>query len=248
MSAGRRVQANLVARHERRALDWMCARMPYWVTPDGLTLGGVVGALLAFVGYCGTLFDAAFVWLATFGIVVHWFGDSLDGSLARHRGCERPRYGYFLDHSVDALCNLLIVAGLGLSSFVRLDVALFVLCGYYLLCIYVFLYNHVSGVFRLSFLALGPTELRLGLVAINCWFFVGEYFGATAAGALLSPQDCFLIAVGVVFVSIFVFQTSTTIAMLRGLEPEDNHFREARSAAVQPLLQSVETNPSIFSK
>lgn len=247
MSAGCRVQANLVARHERRALDWMCERMPRWITPDGLTVGGMIGAALAFAGYGATWLDPAFVWLATFGIVVHWLGDSLDGSLARYRGCERPGYGYYLDHSVDALCNLVIVGGLGLSSFVRLDVALFVLCGYYLLCIHVFLHNHVTGVLKLSFLALGPTELRLGLVAINTLYFFRQHAG-TYGGDTYSAYDWFLIAVGFIFVAIFVYQLSATLRMLRALEPGDDRRHEARPAAGQPRLQRADTKPSIFSK
>jgi phosphatidylglycerophosphate synthase len=248
MSASCRVQANIVARHERRALDWMCELMPPRVTPDTLTIGGVAGAVLAFFGYCGTSLDPAFVWLATLGIILHWFGDSLDGSLARYRGCERPSYGYYLDHSIDALCNLMIVGGLGLSTFVRLDVALFVLCGYYLLCMHVFLCNHVTGVFRLSFLALGPTELRLGLIGINTLFFFGKDVGSPAVHADSSAYDWFFIAVGGLFVTIFAYQSSATILMLRKLEPGDNSRREVDSAARQPLCQSADTNPAIFSK
>jgi archaetidylinositol phosphate synthase len=225
MSVGCRVQANIVARHERRALDWMCERMPPSVSPDVLTIAGIVGAILALFGYAATAMDPAFVWLATFGIVLHWFGDSLDGSLARYRACERPSYGYYLDHSIDALCNLMIVGGLGLSTFVRLDVALFVLCGYYLLCIHVFLHNHVTGVFRLSFLALGPTELRLGLVSINILFFFGKDAAAPTSFYSLSTYDWFLIAVGCLFVAIFVYQSCATIAMLRKLEPGNDRRR-----------------------
>lgn len=247
MPASCRVQANLVARRERLVLDWICERLPPWVTPDFLTLGGVAGALLVVAGYGGTWIDPAFVFLATLGIVLHWLGDSLDGSLARHRRCERPSYGYFLDHSVDALCNLLIVGGLGASTFVRMDVALFVLCGYYLLCMYVFLYNHVTGVFRLSFLALGPTELRLGLIGINTWFFLAEDERAPVSGMAFSVYDGFLTAVGALFVSIFVFQTGTTIRALREAESGDPHWLEARTPA-QARAQRPETNSSIFSK
>jgi archaetidylinositol phosphate synthase len=248
MSAVCRVQANLVARHERRALDWMCERMPHGVTPDILTLWGVGGAVLAFIGYCATWLDPAFVWLATLGIIVHWLGDSLDGSLARYRGCERPRYGYFLDHSVDALCNLAIVGGLGLSGFVRLDVAMFVLCGYFLLCIHVFLYNHVTGVLRLSFLSLGPTELRLGLIVINTWFYLAERGGSPSFDSVYSAYDCVLVVVGFVFVAIFVYQMTATIRMLRDLEPGDTLRQAARPTLGQPLLQRADTNPSIVSK
>jgi hypothetical protein len=86
---------------------------------------------------------------------------------------QRPKYGYFLDDSVDAFCDFFIMTGLGVTLYVRMDVALFVLIGYYMLCMYVFLNDHVTGMFQLSFLALGPTELRIGLIGINT-FRAGE--------------------------------------------------------------------------
>ena len=144
--------------------------------PTGSPELALAGAALVFVGYAATRLHPAFFWLATLGVVVHWLGDSLDGSLARYRRIDRPRYGYFLDHSVDALCNLTIMTGAGLSAYIRLDVALFALLGYFMLCMYVFLYNQVSQRFQLSFLALGPTELRVGLIGINCWMYCAGRF------------------------------------------------------------------------
>jgi phosphatidylglycerophosphate synthase len=185
------------------------------VTPDGLTIFGVVGAFTVLAGYAGSRYDPAFLWLATLGFVIHWFGDSLDGSLARHRRIERPKYGYFLDHSVDAFCNFFIMAGLGLTLYVRMDVALFVLIGYYMLCMYVFLNNHVTGLFQLSFLALGPTELRIGLIGINTWMFTQGNFGGTIGGEFFSAYDVALMAVGIGFVLVFTYRMLGTIAVLR---------------------------------
>jgi archaetidylinositol phosphate synthase len=96
---------------------------------------------------------------------------------------QRPKYGYFLDDSVDAFCNFFIMTGLGVTLYVRMDVALFVLIGYYMLCMYVFLNNHVTGMFQLSFLALGPTELRIGLIGINTWMFAQGKIGGTIGGS-----------------------------------------------------------------
>lgn len=249
MAPIRRVQANIVARRERLVLDWLCERLPQWVTPDGLTLGGIAGAMTVFVGYWASTYDPSFLWLATLGLVLHWFGDSLDGSLARHRGCERPNYGYFLDHSVDALCNLIILVGLGLSSFVRMDVALFVLCGYYMLCMYVFLHNHITGIFKLSFLALGPTELRLGLIAINTSAYLRGDVGRPIGDTYLSDYDCILLVTGAIFVSIFIQQMCAAILTLRDLEPAPARRRsDVKLGAPIPLGQISETNASIFSK
>ncbi|HEY8031331.1 MAG TPA: CDP-alcohol phosphatidyltransferase family protein [Methylocella sp.] len=209
-----RVQENILAELERDILNWLCLHMPRAVTPDRLTGFGAAGAVLVFAGYVATHVHPAFFWVATFGIVIHWFGDSLDGSLARYRRIDRPRYGYFLDHSVDALCNLTIMTGAGLSAYIRLDVALFTLLGYFMLCMYVFLYNQVSHRFQLSFLALGPTELRAGLIGINCWmYFAGE--SRIAIGrATFSPYDLVLCGAGIVFVCLFavnVFNVARTL-------------------------------------
>ncbi|WOJ90539.1 CDP-alcohol phosphatidyltransferase family protein [Methylocapsa polymorpha] len=213
-----RIQKNILARLERDLLNWLCLHMPRAVTPDRLTGLGVVGAGIVFVGYAASRFDLTFLWLATFGLVVHWFGDSLDGSLARYRRVERPRYGYFLDHSVDAVCNLMIMVGIGLSPFVRLDVALFALLGYFMLCMYVFLHNHVSGNFQLSFLALGPTELRIGLIGINCWMYSeGGAGGAKVliGGAAFSSYDLVLCGAAIVFVGLFIVNMLKVAQKLR---------------------------------
>ena len=106
-----RIQENVLARSERRLLTWLCARLPGWVTPDLLTYLGLVGALLVFGGYIGTNHSAEWLWLSIVGYAVHWFGDSLDGSLARFRKIERPRYGYFLDHSCGRAATTLVGEG-----------------------------------------------------------------------------------------------------------------------------------------
>lgn len=210
-----RIQKNILARLERDLLNWLCPHMPRAVTPDRLTGLGVVGAAIVFTGYVASQFELAFLWLATFGFVVHWFGDSLDGSLARYRRAERPRYGYFLDHSVDAVCNLMIMVGVGLSPFIRLDVALFALLGYFMLCMYVFLHNHVSGSFQLSFLGLGPTELRLAMIGINCWMYLEGGSQMLIGGAEFSSYDFALCGAGVVFVALFIVNLLKVAQKLR---------------------------------
>ena len=136
--------------------------------------------------------------------MLNWFGDSLDGSLARYRSIERPAYGYFLDHTVDALNNLIIMIGMGCTIAVRMDVALFALAGYYLLCMYVFITNHLSGVFKLSFLGFGPTELRIFLVGINTGMFYFGRVGMTIHGQFASIYDALIGGTGLIFVGIFI--------------------------------------------
>ena len=140
-----RIQRNILATAERRLLTTLCSRMPGWVTPDHLTGLGMIGAVVIFGGYVASAWSAAWLWLAIFGYVVQWFGDSMDGSLARFRQIERPNYGYFLDHSCDAVATILIVGGIGCSPFVRLDVALCAAVGYLLLSIHAYLTAKVAA-------------------------------------------------------------------------------------------------------
>lgn len=149
--------------------------MPAIVTPDALTAFGIFGAAMTLVGYVLTAWSPAFLWLASLGLVFHWFGDSLDGSLARFRKIERPRYGYFLDQTIDVIGNLLICVGMGLSAYVRMDAALIALAGYHALSIYSLVRACVSGEFHVSLAGTGPTETRLLIILMNTMIFL---FGA----------------------------------------------------------------------
>ena len=203
-----RIQQNLLATAERRLLNWLCARLPQWTKPDHLTALGLVGAVVIFAGYAASRIDPAWLWLSVAGYFIHWFGDSLDGSLARYRAIERPRFGYFVDHSADALGTLLIVGGIGLTPFVRLDVALLALAGYYLLSIHAFLAARVVGELKLSYVAAGPTELRLALIALTILMYK---FGPAAPGlAGVSAFDLAVGSAGLILILLFVVQTLIT--------------------------------------
>lgn len=207
-----RIQHNLLARGERRLLTWLCARMPGWVTPDRLTTLGFLGAVMTCVGTALSGDSRDWLWLGVAGYVVNWFGDSLDGSLARFRAIERPRFGYFIDHSTDALATLLIGIGFGLSPYVRFDVAVFTICGYLLLSVHSFLAARVMGEFRLSYVAAGPTELRIALIALSIWMWsatpgdVSLVLGAES----YSLFDLLVAGLGVGLVGAFTVQTITT--------------------------------------
>lgn len=202
-----RIQQNVLAVSERRLLTWLCSRMPAWVTPDILTAGGVAGAVAIFIGYAASGLSPAWLWLAIAGYVIQWFGDSLDGSLARYRKIERPSFGYFIDHSCDGITTLLILAGIGLSPFVRLDVALVALAGYLLLSIHAYLSVQAVGELKLSYLSAGPTELRFVLIGMTlAMMVVGSrpaWFGT------VSWFDIFVGAVAALFIVLFVVQTLT---------------------------------------
>lgn len=161
-----RVNTGLLADAERRVLIAMAERLPRWLTSDQLS--GLALIALAMTGVAFTLAarHPAFLWLAVAGLAVNWFGDSLDGTLARVRQMERPRYGYYIDHLIDLLGTTCLLAGLGVSPYMTAVVALAFLCAYLLVAAEVYLATHAGGVFRMAFLGVGPTELRI-LLAIG---------------------------------------------------------------------------------
>ncbi|MGN6690437.1 MAG: CDP-alcohol phosphatidyltransferase family protein [Sphingopyxis sp.] len=209
-----RIQQNILARGERRLLNWICPRLPAWVTPDQLTTLGFIGAIMVAAGYMLSWIDDEWLGLCLVGYIVNWFGDSLDGSLARWRQTERPAYGYFLDHSVDAMGTLLMIGAIGASPYMRLDVALMAVIGYFLLSIHTFLAAKVVGEFRLSYMAGGPTELRLMLMTMTVLMsIVGP---RDISGTNFSPFDLFALVVASILVTLFVVQSFATARMLRG--------------------------------
>jgi archaetidylinositol phosphate synthase len=152
---------------ERPALNWLAPRMPRWVTPDFLTFVGVVGAVLTFLGYAFSRSQPSLLWLAILGLMINWFGDSLDGTLARYRKIERPRYGYFLDNAIDCVAALLLALGIGISGYVRFDLCFMALSAYLMMSALTFLRANVSGVFQISYAGVGPTELRVAFAVLN---------------------------------------------------------------------------------
>lgn len=157
----KRVHTSLLAAVEKRCLVWMAERLPARINSDHLTV--LAGLAMLGVGICYSL--APFQPLLLLGVVlllaVNWFGDSLDGTVARVRGHQRPRYGYYLDHAVDLLNATALFTGMAFSGLMAPTLGLALLLGYILLCAESFLATHAVGVFRISFSGIGPTELRI---------------------------------------------------------------------------------------
>ncbi|MFA6219239.1 MAG: CDP-alcohol phosphatidyltransferase family protein [Erythrobacter sp.] len=223
-----RIQENLLARAERRLLAWICARLPGWVTPDLMTGVGMAGATMVFTGYLLSNMGEHWLWLAIAGYAVQWFGDSTDGSLARFRRIERPRYGYFLDHSCDGLATVLVLAGIGLSPYVRMEIALIALTGYLLLSIHAFLRVRVLSELKLSYLNAGPTELRFLLIGFTLSMMA---FGSTGEGWFgdISGFDIFTGSCGTVMIVLFAHQTWVIARRLALDEPSRNAEWRARN-------------------
>jgi len=163
----------LLAVPEARVLEWIARRLPRAVKPDHLTALGVLAAIGIAAAYFLSNGDELWLWAATGLLVVHWLGDSLDGTLARVRKTERPRYGYYLDHLVDAFATAAIGIGLGLSPHMLLAVGLAVVIAYLILSINTYLETHAFAIFTLGYGRLGPTEARLMLVAVNTLLALG---------------------------------------------------------------------------
>lgn len=169
-----RIQTSILNRAEKVALVWLAERQPRWVTSDFLTWFGVFGSVLCAVGFALGHYNIYFLWLSCFGLFLNWYGDSLDGTLARVRQTQRPKYGFFIDHSLDAITVSFMCAGAGLSPIFRLDITMLVLALYLILSIYTYIGAIIKGEFRLTYSGLGPTEFRLIIIALNILYMYVE--------------------------------------------------------------------------
>jgi archaetidylinositol phosphate synthase len=188
---------------EKPLLIWLAGRLPEWVSPDHLTAFGLFGAGVAFLGYLLSGRNMQFLWLADLGIVVNWLGDSLDGTVARVRREEREKYGFFVDHSTDLLSQLLIGFGVGLTPFVRFDVACLGLIAYLVLVAFMLIRERAIGAMQISFGLVGPTEVRVGIICLNMWMLYGNPGSIAILHAHLSSIDLMIIcASAIVIVSL----------------------------------------------
>lgn len=163
----RRIQESWLASAERRVLMWTAHRTPEWIGPDHLTVLGLAAQIGA--GACYAMSGRnRYALIAVIGCLgLNWLGDSLDGTLARVRQCQRPRYGFYVDHMVDTFGAIALMGGLALSGYMHAQVAIGLLIAFLALSIQSYLATHALGEFRLSFWGFGPTEIRLLLAVGN---------------------------------------------------------------------------------
>ena len=166
----KRVQTSVLNAVEKTVLVWLAQRQPRWMTSDMLTAIGVVGAVVVAVGYVLSNLHVGWLWLSSLGYVINWYGDSLDGTLARVRGTQRPIYGFYLDHNIDGITMSIMCIGAGLSCMLNLFIAMAVLAVYLLLSISVYINAHLRGEFKLTYAGMGPTEFRLLMIGVNTLF------------------------------------------------------------------------------
>jgi archaetidylinositol phosphate synthase len=166
-----RQNSGWLAEPERRALDWMAPRLPTWISADHLTAVGFFGAVMAFVAYVLAPRNAAWLWMVNAGLIVNWLGDSLDGRVAHLRKVGRPRFGYFLDQSIDVVAQFLFALGLGLSGYVRLEIAALGLATFLMMTVQGLLLVEVTRVFHLAAAGIGLTEVRCAFFIANIAFY-----------------------------------------------------------------------------
>lgn len=166
-----RAQHSLLTRAEKATLAYLAARMPRWVNSDHLTVLGLLAMVLAGASYWLAAYDRRALLLVCVWLAVNWFGDSLDGTLARFRNTPRPRYGFYVDHIVDTFGALALLGGLALSGYMSPLAAAALLLAYYILSIEVYLATYCIGTFHMTFGGLGPSELRILLCAANVWLY-----------------------------------------------------------------------------
>ena len=201
-----RVNASFVAAHERVALHFLASRLPRWVTPDALTVFGVFGGGVVMVGYWLSRSDPVWLWLANLGLVFHWAGDSLDGTLARLRHIERPRYGFYLDQVIDALGNVMLAIGVGFATQARMGLALFVLATFHMLSIQVYVRAIVDREFHLAVGRLGPTEMRIGIIVMNIGILVLGAPHWRILGVAMTWCDLLMLVTGIGLLVLYGFQ------------------------------------------
>ena len=165
-----RIQTSVLNELEKKVLIWLAERQPQWVTSDLLTYIGTFGAAVIAAGYILSSRNINFLWLSSLGFVINWYGDSLDGTLARVRKTQRPIYGYYLDHTIDGINEVMIFIGVGLSGLIHLEIALLALVMYLLMTVNVSINAHLKKEFRLTYAKMGPTEFRIIMILINTLF------------------------------------------------------------------------------
>ena len=224
----------LLAVPEKRLLRWIAARLPRWILPDDLTLLGVLAAFGVCVAYQLSNDGSAWLWAASGLLVVQWIGDSLDGTLARVRKIERPTYGYYIDHVVDAVATAAIGIGLGLSPIMLLSIGTLIVVGYLILSINVYLESYAFGRFNIGYGFIGPTEVRLILIAINTAVALGWGLSFHAFDLRLTALDLFGLAVIAVMCAVLVVRVTKNLRELAKQEPA------APRRATQPVRAETE--------
>jgi phosphatidylglycerophosphate synthase len=210
-----RIHTALTANVEKRFLIWMARHTPQAIHSDHLTTVGFLAQLLAGAAYAWSYHNARLLWVVNLFLFFNWLGDSLDGTLARVRNRQRPRYGFYVDHMVDTFGALALMTGLACSGYLHWPIAAAMLAGYYILSIESFLATYTIGRFHLSHGLFGPTEIRILLVVGNA-FFVTHPHAVVAGRSYLLFDVGGVVAIAGMAIMAVVAAVRHTVALYRG--------------------------------
>jgi phosphatidylglycerophosphate synthase len=216
-----RVNDSVLGGLERPTLAWFAQRFPAWVIPNHLTALGFFGAWLTAAGFVLSRWSLPWLWLACAGLLANWFGDSLDGTLARRRRIERPRYGFFVDHTSDLFSQVIIFLALGLSPCAHFAVACLGLIAFLMAFVFTLIGAHVRQTMRITYFGFGPTEIRALLLLGNLLtlafgiFDLQEWFPALRVFGPVSIHDLvisLLALIGVGLIAVLAVRDARTLA------------------------------------
>ena len=198
------INTAITGKAEEKAKAWICPRIPEWINPDHLTVLGYIGMIITGLGFVFGFMNKWFILLIPFGLLVNWFGDSFDGSIARYRKKTRPKYGYYIDKIVDAVAVITLTLGVGLSGFFKIEIALLFASIYLALMSHVDLVTHVQGQNRNAFGLLGPTEVRIIGVLFSIYMFFSKVHYFDIYGYIVTQYDIALFVLSVVMAVILL--------------------------------------------
>jgi phosphatidylglycerophosphate synthase len=207
------VNTAITAKVEEKLKEIICPRIPLWMNPDHLTAIGILGVAMVSAGFVLGFFNRYYLVLVIIGLIVNWFGDSFDGSIARYRKKTRPHYGYYIDKIVDAIVIIMFGLGLGLSGFVKIEISLLLVCVYLAMMLNVDLLVYVENKCQNSFGWFGPTEIRIIgiMVAVVMFFLPINYYDIY--GYIATQYD-----LGVFALSTVMFLMLTVSIVTKGIE------------------------------
>lgn len=198
-----RVIDTLTGPWEKKVLRRLALALPERIVPDHLTVLALIGTLISGIAYILAWRSHWWLFVASLGFVINWYGDSLDGTLARVRHIERERYGYFVDHIADAFTTVFICITLGISPYMQIEIAMTLAIGYLLLNVYTHISAYTQGEFRISYLKFGPTEIRIMIILFNTMLFFWNGRIIKMGEEYLTFMDLGGVTVCVLFIALF---------------------------------------------
>lgn len=198
------INTGITARTEEKLKTIICPRIPNWMSSDMLTVIGMIGIIISVLGYLFGPQNRLYLLLIVVGMVINWFGDSFDGSIARYRKKTRPNYGYYIDHFLDAIALTILGLGMGYSEYIRLDFALFFVILYLIITEHVLLVNYVQKVFKYSIGAFGPTEIRIIACIVAVYQFFSPIHNYNLEGFIFTQYDIAITIINIVMLFMII--------------------------------------------